>query len=211
MSNIKFRLAKPCDAKKLAECHWHVRDRYTRGIFLMLGKGFLKTYYKILLNEPWEIVVCAEREDGKIVGFSSSTQDAAKQAEAFKRHKLQLAFSAFWAIICKPSLIKEVWMRYKSISSDDGPRYMGKTGCRGDYWCWLKDEGDSLKSFEMENAKNKMLFLLGEKEIYGEIDKVNEGVVRYQKKVNKAEFLDEFTLPDGRVRLSYKIDLSKLK
>ena len=211
MSEIRFRLAKPSDAKQIANCHWHVRDRYTRGIFLMLGKGFLKTYYKILLNEPWEIVVCAEREDGKIIGFSSSTQNAEKQAEAFKKHKFQLAISAFWGIICKTTLAKEVWLRYKSLSSDDGPRYMCKTGCKGDYWCWMKEEGDGLKSFEMENAKNKMLYLLGEKEIWGEVDKINEGVVRYQKKVNKAEFIDEFTLPDGRERLTYKIDLTKLK
>lgn len=211
MCEIRFRLAKPCDAAKLADCHWHVRDRYTRGIFLMLGKSFLKTYYKIILNDPWEIVVCAENEDGKIVGFSSSTQDAEKQNEALKKNKSRLALSAMWAIICKPSLFKEVWMRYRSLNSDGGPHYMKKTGCRGDYWCWLKDEGDNLKSFEMENAKNKMLYLLGEKEIWGEIDKVNEGVVRYQKKVNKAEFFDEFTLPDGRVRLTYKIDLTRLK
>ena len=211
MSNIRFRLAKPCDAAKLADCHWHVRDRYTRGIFLLLGKRFLKTYYKIILNEPWEIVVCAENEDGKIVGFSSSTQDAEKQSGAIRKNKVRLGLSALWAILCKPTLFKEVWLRYRAVNNEEGPRYMKTSGCRGDYWCWLKEEGDSLKSFEMENAKNKMLFLLGEKEIYGEIDKVNDGVVRYQTRVNKAEIVDEYTLPDGRVRLTYRIDLSKLK
>lgn len=46
MSNIRFRIAKPSDAKQITDVHWHVRDRYTEGIFLSLGKFFLKTYYK---------------------------------------------------------------------------------------------------------------------------------------------------------------------
>ena len=211
MSEIKFRLAKPSDAKQIANCHWQVRDRYSRGIFLMLGKSFLITYYKIILNEPWEIVVCAEREDGKIVGFSSSSQNAKSQINTIKKHKIYLAISAIKAVILKPFLIKDLILRYKSLFGDDGPHYVRKEGCKGDYWCWLKDEGDSLKSFEMEKNKNKILYLLGEKEIWGEVDKINDGVVKYQKRVNKAEFLEENVLPDGRVRLTYKIDLSKIK
>lgn len=40
MSNIKFRLAKPSDAKQIANVHWNVRERYQKGIFLSLGKIF---------------------------------------------------------------------------------------------------------------------------------------------------------------------------
>ena len=69
MSSIKFRLAKPSDAKQIANCHWHVRDRYSRGIFLSLGEGFLRSYYTIILNDPWEVIVCAEKNK-KIIGFS---------------------------------------------------------------------------------------------------------------------------------------------
>ena len=57
MSNIKFRLAKPSDAKQIADCHWHVRDRYTQGIFLSLGKRFLVSYYEVILNNGFEIKV----------------------------------------------------------------------------------------------------------------------------------------------------------
>ena len=28
MSEIRFRLAKPSDAKEIANIHWHVRERY---------------------------------------------------------------------------------------------------------------------------------------------------------------------------------------
>ena len=73
MANIRFRLAKPSDARQLANCHWTVRDRYTDGIFLSLGKGFLRAYYEVMLDNPDEIVVCAENENGEIVGFSSGS------------------------------------------------------------------------------------------------------------------------------------------
>ena len=59
MSDVKFRLAKLSDAKQIANVHWRVRDRYHKGIFLSLGERFLRTYYRIILNDPYEVVVCA--------------------------------------------------------------------------------------------------------------------------------------------------------
>ena len=55
MSEIRFRLAKPSDAKEIANIHWHVRERYTQGIFLSLGESFLRAFYKIILDDPWEV------------------------------------------------------------------------------------------------------------------------------------------------------------
>lgn len=46
MSEIRFRLAKPSDAKEIANIHWHVRERYTQGIFLSLGESFLRAFIK---------------------------------------------------------------------------------------------------------------------------------------------------------------------
>ena len=89
MSEIRYRLAKSSDAKEIANVHWHVRDRYTQGIFLSLGKHFLRTYYRIILDDPWEVVVCAEKDDGKIVGFASTTINARLQADNLKKHKMK--------------------------------------------------------------------------------------------------------------------------
>lgn len=93
MSEIRFRIAKPSDATQIANCHWHVRDRYSQGIFLSLGEGFLRTYYKIILDDPWEVVVCAEREDGKIVGFTSATIDGRAQAENLRKNRIRLGLA----------------------------------------------------------------------------------------------------------------------
>ena len=176
MSEIRFRLAKPSDAKEIANIHWHVRERYTQGIFLSLGESFLRAFYKIILDDPWEVTVCAVNEKGKILGFANTTMDAKKQAENVKKHKFSLGVAALGAIIKHPSLFKEVWIRYKSLSnSKNAPSLVHTEGVRGEYWCWLKDD-DSLKSVEMSNIKNEILYDLGVREMFFEVDKANTSV-----------------------------------
>ena len=212
MLEIKFRLAKPSDAKQIANCHWHVRDRYSQGIFLSLGEGFLRSYYRILLDDPWEVVVCAENENGKIVGFSSATLDAASQAVNIKRHKIRLGLAAVGAIIKKPSLLSAVWQRYKSLNnSKDAPNFVHTEGARGEYWCWLKEEEDNLMSVDLDNAKGSIMYALGCREIFFEVDKFNKQVYKYHTKVRKAEPIEEITLPDGRVRVLLKRELKANK
>lgn len=204
MSEIRFRLAKPSDAKQIANCHWHVRDRYSQGIFLTLGESFLRAYYKIILNDPWEVVVCAEREDGRIVGFSSATIDGRAQADNLRKHKIRLGVAAIKAIILHPRLFKEVWLRYKSLGKgDQEQKFVTVDGVRGEYWCWNKDE-DSLLSVDMDHAKGHILYDLGYKECFFEVDKFNKQVYKFHLKVNKAEPIEEITLPDGRVRVLFR-------
>ena len=212
MKEIKFRLAKPSDAKQIANCHWHVRDRYSQGIFLSLGESFLRAYYKIILDDPWEVVICAENEDGKIIGFSSATLDAASQAINLRQHKVRLGIAAIGAILRKPSLFKAVKQRYKSLGNgDDSPEFVHTEGARGEYWCWLKEEEDSLMSVDLDNAKGNIMYALGCREIYFEVDKFNKQVYKYHTKVRKAEPIEEITLPDGRVRVLLKRELKANK
>lgn len=63
MKEIRYRLAKPSDAKQIAAIHYGIREQYDVGIFARLGKPFLRRYYSIMLNDPWEVVVCAEKRD----------------------------------------------------------------------------------------------------------------------------------------------------
>ena len=203
MSEIRFRLAKPSDAKQIANCHWHVRDRYSQGIFLSLGERFLRAYYKVILDDPWEVVTCAVK-DGKIVGFSSATLNAEAQAKNLRSHKLKLGMAAIGAIIKKPSLFKEVWQRYKSLGDEkDAPNFVHTEGVRGEYWCWLKNE-DSLKSVDMDKANCQILYDMGCNEMFFEVDKNNKQVYRYHLKVNKAEPIEEIKLPDGRERVLFR-------
>lgn len=210
MSNIKFRLAKPSDAKQIANCHWHVRDRYSQGIFLSLGERFLRTYYKIILNDPWEVVVCAENEKGKIVGFSSATLDGKAQAENLRKHRIRLGLATIMAMVLHPWLIKEVWMRYKSLGGKNAQKFVHIDGVRLEYWCWRKDD-DSMQSAEMSHAKRQILCDLGYHECFFEVDKFNKQVYKYHIKVNKAEPIEEIILPDGRERVLFKSTLKSYK
>lgn len=201
MSEIRYRLAKPSDAKEIADVHWHVRDRYTKGFFLSMGKGFLTSYYKVILNDPWEVVVCAENEKGKIVGFVSTSLDAQKRYANIREHRVILGLAAVKALILHPSLIKGVWMRYRSLNDDNHTaQFVNKKGVRGGYWCWLKGD-DSLKSMEISKIKNEIIKQLGAQELLFEVDKFNKAVYNFHLKVNKAEPVEEITLPDGRVRV----------
>lgn len=201
MSEIRFRLAKPSDAKEIANVHWHVRDRYNEGIALALGKKYIESYYKIVLNDPWEVNICAVNESGDIVGFISDSLNSKERFKNIKKHRLRLGLAAMTSLVLHPSLIKDVWLRYKSLSSKN-PRdqFVHTEGVRTGYWCWLKSD-DSLKSVELSQANGAILRALGVKEIFFEVDKFNKAVYKYNLKIVKAEPVEEITLPDGRVRV----------
>lgn len=208
MTTYKLRIAKPCDASQIADVHYHVRDRYTEGIFLSLGKSFLKKYYKIILNDPYEIIVCAEKDDGKIVGFSSCTLDMKSQLKSLKGHKFMLAFSALWAIIKQPSLFKSVWQRYRSIDNTNAPKFISNEGVRHEYWCWLPTEKAPETAIEVSQATDSILALLGAEFVEFEVDKFNKAVYKFHL-LNGAKVIEEYTLPDGRERVLMRQKLQK--
>lgn len=204
MGEIRYRLAKLSDAKEIADVHWHVRDRYDKGIFLSLGKGFLKSYYKITLNNPWEVIICAVNEKDKIVGFTEATLNAESKFRELKKHKIYLGLAALKAVIFHPSLINALWQRYRSLSNNRGQKFLKTDGVRVGYWCWLKSD-DSLKSAELGLANYRILRDLGVKEYFFEVDKFNKAVYKYNLKIVKAEPIEEITLPDGRVRVLFRM------
>lgn len=207
MVEIRFRLAKPSDAKKIANCHWHVRDRYTEGIFLSLGEQFLRAYYQVILDDPNEIIVCAENNNGEIVGFSSGSLNAESQAISIRSHKIKLGFAALLGLIRHPSYFKGVWQRYTSLKSTDDHKFLHMEGARSEYLCWKKGAEGSISMMLLDRIKFKMMHELGIKEVFFEIDRHNERLFNAQQKKKNITLLEEYTLPDGRVRGLFKMDL----
>lgn len=209
MAKIRFRLAKPSDAKQIADCHWHVRDRYKQGIFISLGKRFLHAYYEIMLNDPNEIVVCAENGNGEIVGFASGTLDANSQAKSIRKSKFKLGCFALFGLLTHPSYIKGVWQRYKSLDNKGKQKFLHMEGARSEYLCWKKGDENSMCMMLLDRIKNKIFVDFGIKEVYFEIDRHNEKL--FQSKVNdkKTILVEEYQLPDGRVRGLFKRILIK--
>jgi hypothetical protein len=207
---MRYRIAKPSDLKQIVNIHYAIRETYPVGIFSQLGKLFLRQYYKIILNDKNEVVLCAEDENGKIVGFCSGTLDAEAQIANLRRHKLSLGIAAISAIVCKPTLIKSLIERYKSTQNSVGVKFITAKGTRGEYWVWNAADKDSISSIEMHEAGLNILKALGVKEVTFEVDKVNKNVFLFHK-VNGAEIVDEFILPDGRERVKMKYDLKNRK
>lgn len=207
MSEIKFRLAKPSDAKQIANCHWHVRDRYTDGIFLSLGEFFLRTYYKIILDDPNEIIVCAENKNGEIVGFSSGSLDADSQALSLRSHKFKLGFAAMFGIIRHPSYMNGVWQRYKSLKASSNQKFLHMEGARSEYLCWKKGADGNISMMLLDKIKFTMMRELGIKEVYFEIDRQNERLFSAQQRMKDITLLEEYKLPDGRIRGLFKKEL----
>lgn len=209
MGKIKFRLAKPSDAKQIANVHWHVRDRYTDGIFLSLGKGFLTAYYEVILNDPNEIVVCAENENEEIVGFSSGTLDAASQSKMLRKNVVKLGFWAMLGILRHPQFLKGVWQRYKSLQDNDAPQFVHTEGPRTDYLCWEKNEPNSIATMSMEKIKLNIMYEFGVREVYFETDKQNERLYKYYLRDKSVELVHEYKIPDGRIRGLFKRVITK--
>jgi hypothetical protein len=66
---------------------------------------------------------------------------------------------------------------------------------------------DSFMSVDMENIKDGIIYNLGYKEIFFEVDKSNKTVYRYHEKVAKAQPLSSIILPDGRDRVLFRKEL----
>lgn len=205
---MKYRLAKSVDCNSIVELHYAIRETYSVGIFAQLGKSFLKQYYKIILNDPHSVVVCAEDEQGILQGFCSATLDVAAQMTNIRRHKISLGFSAIASIIGKPSLTKHLFDRYKIIKNESNTKIISTEGARSEYWVWRSTNQDSVSSVEMYFASFNILKSLGVKEIFGEVDKINKKILRFQQ-ANGFKIIDQIILPDGRERVILKMDLIK--
>lgn len=206
-----YRIAKPCDAPSLSRLHFKVRENNSSGIFTQMRLSFLTRYYRIILNDPYEIVICAEDDSKRILGFNSCTLDADSQKRFLKKHKISLVIASVTSIICKPSLIKQLLNRYSFIRGHKHTvQYLVDKGVRGEYWVWDKDCKDAIGSVELNMVFRKVLKSLGVNEYHYEVDADNKNVLAYHKKNNDV-LVDKIELPDGRKRYIMKSILTKNK
>jgi hypothetical protein len=205
---MKYRIAKLSDYKSIVGLHYSIRETYSVGLFSKLGKHFLTKYYKIILNDPNSVIVCAEDDNGIIQGFCSSTIDVKAQMDNIRRHKVSLGLATLTSVILQLSLLNDLWERYKVIKNDSTTKIIATKGARSEYWVWLATNQDSVSSVGMYFAQLNILKSLGVKEFFGEVDKVNKKILKFQLR-NGGEIIDEITLPDGRERVILKVDLDK--
>lgn len=207
--SIKFRLAKPSDAGRIAEIQHNIKEVNSLGIFCHMGIGFLKQYYKILLEDTTTVFVCAVNDEDKVCGYCFNVLDAKRQNANMSRHKIRLAFSAIGSLLSKPSLLKELYERYRSLERND-ETYLHNEGAHGGYWGWDPNSPDSVSSFELHERSLLITKLLGVNVLRFEVDKENKHVYKFHK-LNGATIEKEFILPDGRERVFMSYDLTAHK
>lgn len=195
---MHFRFGKPCDAKRLAEIHSKIKDVNSLGIFVLMGKTFLRKYYSIVLSDPYSYILCAINDKGIIVGYSFNLIDNGKHHKYLYGHKIELICSALSTILIKPYLLKELYRRYKSLKKNDGV-YASKSGARGGYWGWDPDFKDAFSALELRERMNEITIALGIKVIHFEVDNDNANVYKFHL-LNGAIIDQVVTLPDGRRR-----------
>lgn len=205
---MKYRIAKISDIDEIVDIHYSVRESYNVGIFSQLDKSFLKQYYKIILSDKHEIVVCAIDENNKMLGFCSATQDVESLMKNINKHSFILALSAFKSIIMKPKLFFPLLDRYKSIKNNSTNNYISSKGSRLEYWAWNSANKDSFASIEMHEILLKILNSLGINLVNFEVDLMNEKIFKFHK-FNGAEINEIIKLSDGRERALMTYNLEK--
>lgn len=162
-----------------------------------MGFSFLKQYYRVILDDPYEIIICAENEKREIVGFNSGTLDANWQMNTLRRHKLSLGLAALGSIICNPRLIRPLIQRYKSTTKESNYQFVYKEGARGDFWAWKPGDKNSLDAVALSLKANAVFAALGVKYKYIEVDTDNKEVLAFHKAAKGGNRAD-YCIADGQ-------------
>lgn len=204
---MKYRLGKPSDLNQIVILHFKVRDTYSLGYFSKMGKTFIKQYYRIVLNDPYSVFVCAEDDNGTIRGFCSASLNVVEQFKRMRRHKTVMALSAIPSFIVNPKLILETWKRYKATKGENDEKFIPQEGARCEYWTWDSDYKDGASSVALFNKYLVILHQLGVKILPLDVDIENKNTFSFHV-LNKAEVIENITLSDGRQRTLLRYDLT---
>lgn len=207
--HIRFRLAKVEDSGKLAKIHICCGENQSGAYMHKLGTYFLKEYYRIVIKNPHSIVLLAEDENGKCLGFHSGTMRAEEHFESLKKNRFKLFIALIPKLISKPFLILSVVKRYASIAVNDSKFEFGvKVGPRGEYWAWLPSYPNPVESLNLHKKWHIIMKTLGMKYVRSEVDLVNDRIYKSIKLMGGI-IIDELTLFDGRKRAIVQYDLTK--
>tara|TARA_B100000767_G_C19700529_1_gene508214 strand:+ start:404 stop:1060 length:657 start_codon:yes stop_codon:yes gene_type:complete len=203
---MKFRIAKVSDYKQIAELHYNVRERYSRGFFSKMGKLFLNQYYKIILNDPNEVVLCAVDERGILCGFTSGTINVEEQFTNLRKNSFSLLIASIPSIILNPKLIFEIWERYQFSKGKSKEKFVTASGARGEFWVWGSNNKQSIWSPILNEKQLQILYVLGVKNYGIEVDVENDKILLFSKK-HGADEVERVISDEGKERVLLNYDI----
>ena len=123
-----------------------------------------------------------------------------------RKNRVRLALAALPSIIRSPRLLREILSRQSLKSADtDDNAYIVQSGSREDFWAWLPDRKGAM---EIHLKWLSVMRTLGVQTVKGEVDKVNDFVVKTHR-ILGARIIKEFVTPDGKERLIIEYRLNK--
>lgn len=203
---MRFRLAKLCDADQLADVHSICCSEQPEGFMFKLGKSFLRKYYQILLNERNSVVIVAESEAEKIIGFYSGSSRSEEHIEKLRQNKLSLILASVRAILRNPCLLKSMYIRYKSTKNKG--EFIITNGPRMEYWACLPSDRNSGAAIELHKLWYEFMRLLGVTTVKGEINEANKRTLKMHQ-IMGATIIKEFETPEGNKRYIIEYILDK--
>lgn len=203
---MRFRIAKKSDIKMLSKLHFEAGKIQPNGYMYKLGLPFLKTYYKLLVNEKNSLVIVAENKDDIVCGFCAGTFFAEEHIKTLRKSRLKIAISLVPSIIKSPQLILSILARNKFINSNGKSSDISiSSGPRFEYWAWSSKNKDPFMSINLLKFWLKSMFSFGVKSVKAEVDIANSDILKIHQKLG-AQIIKEITLNDGRkrVHIEYK-------
>jgi hypothetical protein len=195
------RLAKPSDVDAMAALH--LSAAHEGGFMDLLGRRFLRSYYRLLVDSPEGVVLCATGQFGDLIGFVAGTLDAAVQARRVRASRFSLALSTIPAVLRRPRMAARALQRYRSLgSASEGAFYYVPEGARAEYWAWSRDV-DPSGALALFQSWMKLMRLLGARTIRCEVDAENTRVARIHR-VFGARECREITTPSGGKRILFE-------
>jgi hypothetical protein len=203
---MKYRLANRRDIQQLARLHVCCSEKQPGGFMFLLGLKFLIRYYRVLIDEGCAVIICAVDDTDQIIGFVAGSLNAEKRLLALKGNRLSLFVAALPAFFRRPSLIRQVLSRQNAGSADESSSgYVVQSGAHVEFWAWQPERkgGGAVQLFLKWLA---LMRLLGVQTVSGEVDKVNDVIMKTHK-ILGAKLGKAFTTPDGRDRFLIEYNL----
>jgi len=195
-----FRFAKSSDFFSLAKLHLECGELQPGGFMFKLGLPFLRTYYKLLINEKNSVIIIAEDENENMLGFTSGTIAAEAHLSNLKYHKFRIGISIIPAIVKSPNILSNILDREQFIFLKEGSVQFGViTGPRIEYWAWRHNYTSNM-SIPLLKTWLKVVFDLGVSSIKAEVDIDSENLLTTHKFLG-AKVIEHLKLKDGRKRV----------
>ena len=201
---LKFRIACRNDAEELARLHYSSASNQPGAFMHLLGMGFLRAYYEILLDEGSSTILCAYRNEGSLVGFAAGSIEAESRLVALKKYRLKLLIKSAQTLILNPKLIKQIKLRQNTKTASGSEIFVLSSGAHMEYWAW--DAAGGGGAIVLFRKWLSLLQLIGVTKVSGEVDQLNHEILKIHEMLG-AKVVKQFRTPDDRLRNIIEYDL----